>query len=328
MKYDDFRERVLEEIQPLLPEEVEDVFCIPVTKNNGVEYSGLIIRDNTNISPTIYLEPYYYDYLNGRSFDVILADIVKTYADNKFEYDFDSKKIFEWDYVKSHVVRRLVNYEQNEEMLEQTPHLQVEDLAIMYQIVVSDMMEEKGYATIAVRDDFLKRWNISLDKLDEAARHNTPLIIPPRLDNLAAVYAEIAGVDVPFLEEMNVYILTDKYKINGAIHVLDSEIMKEVGEELGADICYVIPSSVHEVLIMPYDEEYDYSQLEEVVNEVNRVALQDVDILSDRAYIIDAKEGKFMLASKYEDYRKQLELHEKQQKISKDMLEQEQKPKL
>ena len=328
MKYDAFRERILEEIKVLLPDDVEDVISIPVTKNNGVVYDGITIRDGSNISPTIYLEPYFYQYLDGRSLDGIVSDIVKSYSDYRCEHDFDVKKILDWDYVKSHVVRRVVNYEQNREMLGHAPHIQVEDLAIVYQIVVSDMMDDQGYATIAVKDDFFNVWNVSLEELDETSKLNTRKILPPRLESMAAVYSEATGVELPFLEEMNLYILTNELKLNGAVHVLDVEVMKNVEEQLEGSIYYVIPSSIHEVLLIPYDGEYDAVYLETVINEVNANELSDVDVLSNRAYIIDATEGKFMFASKYEDYRIQKELKEKQKEMEKDLSEPEKKPKL
>lgn len=328
MKYNVFRERILEEIRPLLPEDVEDVFCLPVIKNNGVEYSGLTFRDNTNISPTIYLEPYYFEYLDGRSFENILADIAKTYLDNKREQDFDAKVVLDWEYASSHVVRKLVNYERNKDALKGIPHMKVEDLAVIYQIVVSDKFDEKEYATISVKDAFFKQWNVSLEELDNAAIQNTKRLLPARLDNLAVVYSDVTGVELPFLEEMNLHILTNNLKVNGAVHVLDADIMKHVGEELGVDSYYVIPSTVHEVLVMPYNEEYGYTYLEEVIREVNETELRDVDMLSVHAYVVDAKEGKFMLASKYEEYRKQQELKEKQKELEKESSEPEKKPKL
>lgn len=328
MEYDAFRERILEEIKVLLPDDVEDVISIPVTKNNGVVYDGITIRDGSNISPTIYLEPYFYQYLDGRSFDGVVSDIVKSYSDYRCEYDFDVKKILDWDYVKSHVVRRVVNYEQNREMLGHAPHIQVEDLAIVYQIVVSDMMDDQGYATIAVKDDFCEVWNVSLEELDETSKLNTRKILPPRMDSMATVFSEATGVELQFLDEMNLYILTNDLKINGAVHILDAEVMKTIKEELGESIYYVIPSSIHEVLIIPYNEEYDSIYLESIINEVNENELSDVDVLSNRAYIIDATEGKFMLASKYEDYKIQQELKEKQKEMEKDLSEPEKKPKL
>lgn len=318
MKWDAFAERVMEEIIPLLPEDVERVINYPVTKNNGIVYIGLVIQNKQNIAPTIYLNPYYQQYLAGRSFEAILSDIAETYKQNSKSEDFDVKQLFDWEFVKSHVVRKLVNYEQNKDLLKDMPHKKVEDLAIVYQVSVGDIFESKEYATVSILNKYLETWDVSQEELDKVSFENTRRILRPSLDNLADAYSYISGVPLPFLEEMNVHILTNHKKINGAVYVLDTNIMDDVAEVMGENVCYVIPSSVHEVLLIPYSDEYDYKQLEELIREVNETQLMDEAILSDRAYVVDTKARTFMLAAKYEEYKKEQELKVKQQELAKE----------
>lgn len=307
-----FVERIMEEIRPLLPADVEEVRNYPVTKNNGIVYTGLVIHNAHNIAPTIYLNPYYHQYLAGRSFEAILSDIAETYKKNCKTENFDSKQILDWDFVKSNVVRKIINYEKNSTLLKEMPYKKIEDLAIIYQISVGDVFDNKEYATIAVKNDFFKEWNVSLEELDKNALENTRRIFAARLDSLADVFSYITGDTLPFLEEMNIYILTNKLKINGAIHVVDMDTMDLVANTLEMERFYVIPSSVHEVLLLPYRDEYDYKQLEDIIREVNDTQLLDEEVLSDRAYVVDTKTHTFMLAVKYEEYIKEKELQENQ----------------
>lgn len=328
MKYDDFIERIVEEIKPLLPEEVEKVSSMPVRKNNEVELTGLVVQDKSNISPVIYLTPYFYQYLDGRSFEAILADVAGQYSKYRQTENFDVQKIMSWDSVKSNVIRKLVNYGMNKNMLEQMPYVREEDFAVVYQVIVSDMDKDQEYSSVTVKHEYMDTWGVTLEELNDAALNNTRRILPARLDNLADVFAQLEDISLPFLEEMNIHILTNNKKVYGAVHVLDPVVMEYIKEKVGEDVYYVIPSSVHEVLLIPYNEDYECSTLEEMIREVNQTQLQDVEVLSNKAYVMDTVEKKLLLASKYESYRKELELKEKQEKMSKDWTEPEQNPKL
>lgn len=328
MKWEMFVKRIKEEILPQLPWDVEEVMAFDVTKNNGIVYTGLSFKNAQNIAPTIYLNPYYQQYLSGRSFEAILFDIAETYKDNCRTEDFDVDQLLNWDFAKSHVIKRLVNFDMNKELLKDAPYTQIEDLAVVYQISVSDIFGSEDFATIAVHNRFLNEWNVTTEELDKAAVENTRSLLKPRLISLQEIYSTITGEELPFLREMGVYMLSNQYRINAAVHILDEKVMDEVKETFGKDVLYVIPSSVHDMLIMPYDEDFAFEDLEEMIREVNETQLLDSEILSDRAYILDAAEKRFMLASKYEERKKERELQEKMQEMSKEPLEPEQKPKL
>lgn len=328
MRWEAFVERIMEEITQLLPEDVENVINYPVTKNNGIVYTGLVIQNAQNIAPTIYLNPYYQQYLAGRSFEAILSDIADTYKKNSRVEDFDARRMFEWEFVKTHVVRKLVNYEQNQELLENMPHKRVEDLAILYQISVGDIFDNEDYATVTIQNDYLKKWDVTLEELDNASVENTRSLLSPRLDSLSDVFSNITGDSLPFLVEMNVHILTNRLKINGAVHVVDMDVMESVAKAFGEKAFYVIPSSVHEVLLLPFSDEYDCQELEDVIKEVNETQLMEEEVLSDRAYVVDVQARKFMLAAKYTDYKKEQELKMRQQELQKEYQEPEKKLKL
>lgn len=323
IKMNEFAQRVKEEIGPLLPEDVERISIFPVVKNNGVVLEGLVCQNSLNITPTIYLNPFYVQYKSGRSFEAILAEIAKMYTENQMKNDFDVSNLYDWDFVKTHLVRKLVNFEQNQAMLKDMPHMKVEDLAVVYQIYVGDILESKDYATVAVRDNMMKAWDVDLFDLDATSLESTREIFPPKLDSLAVVFKELNGMELPFLEEMNIHILTNRHIINGAAYVTDMEVMDEVASVMETDKFYVLPSSIHEVLIFPYDEEYDYRHMEELIQEVNETQLMEEEILSDRLYFVDTKEHKFMQASKYEAYQKELELRERQKELNEESLHKE-----
>ena len=89
MKYHNFIEFIKKEVTRHVSPE-HQVIIQPFIKNNGATYDGLLITDPLlNISPAIYLNPYYHRYLNGLSLDEICTDILNTYYENLPKKDFD-----------------------------------------------------------------------------------------------------------------------------------------------------------------------------------------------------------------------------------------------
>ncbi len=329
MTYESFLERVKAEIMPLLTEDVKYVSIQSTLKNNGVERDALIaVSESLNISPTIYLDSYYDQYITGRPFESILHDIATTYMEHKPEHDFDITQFMDWEKVKYRVVRKLINYDNNKEFVESMAHKRVEDLAVVYQVLVEDDVVGDAYATIAVQNQHLKMWNVELDELDKIADLNTNRLLPFTFQSLAEMIRDMMnGISLPIEVDLPMYYLGNKAKIHGAVNVLNEQAMDYVKELLGEEY-YVIPSSIHEVLLLPYDIGYEYEDLEEMIYETNKSLVDETEILSDNAYVVDAVNHKLVLAKRYEEYKQELKLVEEKQKEKEKHIEAPKGPKL
>ena len=283
MKYQKFIETVKEHMQQELQLNVN---IYPVPKNNGTIYDGLVIVDPTlNISPTIYLNPYFHRYLDGVSMEDIYEDILKTYHDNIPKTDFDISIFREYEKAKSRIVMKLINAKKNKHLLDRVPHILIYDLAIVFLCNVSDVMQD--YATILIHKEHMNLWHVTTEELYEIAQENSIRLLPPRLDNLHDVYEHVTDVSLSFLEDLNIYILTNFLKIHGATCMVYPNLLNEIANLFEDDLC-LIPSSIHELLILPYHNMpngYSLKDIEEMVQEVNETELHDDEILSDHLYI-------------------------------------------
>ena len=290
MKYQEFIETVKKHIQEKLN---QDVTIYPVQKNNGRIYDGLVILDSTlNISPTIYLNPYFHRYLDGTPMEEIYDDILKIYQDNVPKGDFDISIFREYDKVKPRIIMKLINAQKNKHLLKKVPHILVYDLAIVFLCNVSDHMKE--YATILIHNEHMDLWNITKEKLYELAQANSMKLLPPRLENLHDIYKQISDVSLSFLEDLNIYILTNSLKIHGATCMIYPNLLEEIANIYEDDLC-LIPSSIHEILIIPYQNiptNYSLNDIDTMIIDVNETELADDEILSDHSYIYhrDTKE--------------------------------------
>ena len=163
MNYQTFLDNVIQHVSASV-QNGQKVVLQPVIKNNGMVYDGLVIMDPVlNISPTIYLNPYYHRFLNGVSMEDIYEDILKTYYQNLPSKDFDISLFRDFEKAQKHIVLKLVNREKNEKLLKDVPYIEFQDLALIFVCIVNNFVKE--YATILIHNQHLTLWNINLETL-------------------------------------------------------------------------------------------------------------------------------------------------------------------
>ena len=168
-----------------------------VTKNNGVVLRGLTVtQDDSNISPTIYLNNYYEEYMKGRATLLnVVNDVMDTYQRNKVNQSVDMRYFLDYERVKDSVVYKLINTEKNKELLEDIPHIEFLDLSIVFQCMVAQ--EDIGTASILIHNVHLKLWDVSVEKLYQAAKENTQRIQKYEIKSMSEVLCEITRAENP-----------------------------------------------------------------------------------------------------------------------------------
>ena len=96
------------------------------------------------------------------------------------------------------------------------------------------------------------------------------------------------------------YVLSNADKLNGAAALLDAKTMEDISEKLGGDFV-VLPSSIHETIVLPLNEDMDRHTLEAMVQDVNATQVAPEERLSDHVYAYDAKEHELFRADKAEE---------------------------
>ena len=287
MEYSIFKELILEALKERFGEECQIEYK-EVLKNNGVKLDGVIVRQNNCVvSPTVYVNDYYEDFSDGENINDIADIIERLIRDNTIEDEFDADELILFDNVKDRIVFKLINFERNKELLNTVPYKKYLDLAIVYYISVKEDIFE--CASILINNSHLKLWNKTLEEIDELAVKNTLFILKPELKSMGQTLKEIMfnSDDNEFNEEdfenCYMYVLTNEKKQFGAATILYDNELKDFSERIESDF-YIIPSSVHEVIIIPSKFVDSSDSLDEMICEVNSSQVPLVDILSDHAY--------------------------------------------
>ena len=289
MNYQQFIAVINEKTNQLLyPEAYAQIHT--ALKNNGTERIGLTISQKcTNISPTIYLEEYYHQYQNGREPDDIANNIVALYHEVKFEHDWDVDQIQHFSSIKSDIAVKLIHLEKNEQLLKNIPHIPYLDLALVFFLLLETT--ERGAATILIPQEMLSHWEISLEELHQTALNNTPKILQADFKTMRSVICELMGEPCSEdVEENYMYVLSNQYRHFGAGCMLYDRVLEDIGNQINEDF-YILPSSIHEVIILPVSCSLNHRDLSEMIVEINETQVSDEDILSDHAYYFSREDN-------------------------------------
>lgn len=270
-------------------------------KNNGRERKGIVVEaPGVNISPTIYLEEYYQCYQSGETLEEIVEDIRLFYESIRKEESWDYKKILSYEGVKDRIVFKLINTEKNRELLEMVPHTDLLDLSVVFYVLLE--VSREGAAMMTICENHLRQWEIDRDLLWKTAVENGKRILPAELFTMRHALCEIVGSaeqgsdDEGNLlaggsgERDRMYVLTNRIRSYGAACIAYPYIPGMIGDALGSDY-YILPSSVHEVMIVPACGGIEGRELEEMVREINATQVAEEEVLSDHIYYYDCRKG-------------------------------------
>ena len=231
---------------------------------------------------------------------MIMEEIYRMYQETRDKEDFLVLDLTDYEAVKDKIVVRLVNYERNKKELENCPFKRYQDLAVTFRFLAQ--RNTKSIATSMVSNEEFHLWETGLDELYRTALANTMREFPWRLDSLMHIIMEQmkpeypesmkgeTGDSLPVPEELEekigMYVLTNDAGINGAACMLYDGVIKNFVKAQNRNV-YILPSSVHELMLVPEQEDTDPEFLAELVMEANQTAVGLIDLLSDNIYYYD-----------------------------------------
>ena len=272
-------------------------------KNNGKERTGILIETpGINISPTIYLEEYYQSYRQGVALEKIVDEILRFYEEIKQEKSWDYEKILDYEGVKDRIVFKLVNTVKNRQFLSTVPHVPFLDLSAVFYVLIEATSE--GTAAMTVNKTHMKQWGIEQDTLWKDAARNCRRILPAEFFTMNYALKEMLQKNTGCSKENTgenlfakdtcsrdgMYVLSNNLRSYGAACMAYPHVLEMIGGILQSDY-YVLPSSVHEVVIVPYCDNITAAEPDEMVRDINLTQVSEEEVLSDHAYLYDVKAG-------------------------------------
>ena len=260
-----------------------------VQKNNGVHLEGLVIRsEKQNVSPTIYLDDFYEAYCNGYSMEHILDNILSIYEQDTPRGNVDMSFFKEFESVKDRICYRLIDERQNREILEKIPYVPFLDLAICFYYAYQG--EELGNGSILIYHTHLEMWGVTTEELLALANENTPTLFPWECSSMEKVIEELMEDaflskedKLQFFKDVPMRILSNSKRTFGASCILYPGVLEQLALRLQSDF-YILPSSIHEVILLCDRQGETEYELKRMIEEVNRTQLEIQEVLSYSLY--------------------------------------------
>lgn len=296
----------LEKFMKTVQDRVQDVAgadaCVQVQevrKNNNVVLHGLsILRKGQNVSPTIYLDSFYEMMEEGTDVECIVKKILEVYVRGLPRGNVDMEFFKDFASVRDRIVYRLVNREKNRDLLCEIPHVEFLDLAVCF--CYSYEHPEIGEGMILIHNTHMEMWETSHRELMRLAERNTPRLMPAWLCSmdqaLKGVLDEEALLQLKQMQKETgkyMYVLSNDRRCQGAAAILYPGMLARAAQQLGGSF-YILPSSIHEVILFRDESQSGGEQLHEIIEDINRNQLREEEVLSDYAYRYDAATGKVM----------------------------------
>ena len=307
MDYEEFKEQFISAVKESLYEQGSDMnVSVNEVKKLNESYEAMTVTpEGARVGVNIGIERFYDAYNEGRPFDEVVDKAVETINHGINERpDFDIDSFTDYSQMKEKLAMEVVSAETNKEMLENVPHKDLEDMAVVYRFVLSS--DDEGRASILVTNQILESMGVTPEQLHADALEIAPQIKPAEIRGMSEVMAEMMGMEqaealgiMPMRpEDEQLFVATVPDKTHGAGVLAYQNFMDQAAERVGGDF-FILPSSIHEVLIVPDNGRMDLKELEAMVRDVNATQVAPADKLTDNVYHYDSKEKIFELGEKF-----------------------------
>lgn len=296
MEFTSFLNLIIQSVQQKFGEGYE-IFSQSVTKNNGIERTGIVAKkENINSFPTIYMNEYYKENITEEECEQIAEMVYQRMKDAEMSESVDMSAFTDFRKARKHVAYKLINTERNKELLKEIPHREFFNLSMVYFYLLPDEAFD-GKATILIKDSHMKVWKITEEELYETAYENTPELLPSRIDSMEELMKDLYQDDL-LQETVPMFVLTNSQKLFGAACMLYPGELKSFARLLESNL-YVLPSSVHEIILVPERKDVKKEVLLRVVMEINRSDVTEEEFLADSVYFYNKKEESLYLLDNF-----------------------------
>ena len=306
MEFNEFIDRTPKSVCEVLGKEIE-IEVKDVEKNNGVMLKGMVIsRGKEAISPTIYLNSFYDAYKNGKPFGEIVYEIIEIYEKNKVNGQINLNFFWEYNTVKGRIFLKVINYEKNKDALKNMPYMKILDLAVVcYYAYLNDFL---GSGSIQIETKHLNKWGVSKEDIMIQARKNTLEKLRVEVKGMGDVLSELLDEKLIEMnpeswkvrslckkkEEFPMYIMTLRGRYFGAACICFEEYLEDFANKCNKSF-FILPSSIHELILIPDSGREKPEVLKNMVQEVNAGHVPLEDQLSDQVYYYDISKNSIIM---------------------------------
>lgn len=212
----------------------------------------------------------------------------------------ERRKVMNLELIKNNIIFRLITKKEFDRLTKQLeatkdefPYRKWNDLYLIYRSILPNQSEDL-VTTMLISNFIMKQLKFTEEELFQFAKTNiakrTGIIVKPLSNPFSDIFdfcnEMSAKTDIwNFSDDTSdSTILSNKNYMNGAALILCDEVMDKVVEHYKVNVLYILPSSIHEVIIIPDSDSVDVEYLKDMVYEINRSTVAPEERLSDHVY--------------------------------------------
>ena len=201
MNYEQFLEQMKEDLTARFANELSPkladvrIGIRNVEKLQGESYRGLSFRSGDSpVEANLNMTGVFQTYEEGRPYEDILEEVEAQLMKvvNRIP-NFDIRELTDYEALKPKLMMEVISQKGNEDRLENIPHQNVEDMALIYRLDIGD--SAGGKMTSVITNQQLKAFGITAEQLHQDALENAPLTHPASLRSMQEVMAEMMGME-------------------------------------------------------------------------------------------------------------------------------------
>lgn len=304
MNYPEFREEIFNILKEIVPKEVQ-ILPQCVTKLNGCKRYGITFRSaDSELAPTIYLEPFYHSFEQGEGIEKLAGELLGCYEEESGQMPEGIQRLECFDSIRADIYLKLIHTEENKALLEDIPHKAFMDFSAVPYLEVSGGAGFKG--NVQIKKEHLLLWKVTEEEVLSCAEANTRekkgvcCISMQEILDLC-----MRGKEQRKPENMGkgMLVLTNRERYLGAVVACFSDVTDRIWEAL-QESYYMLPSSIHEWIIIPESLAPIAERLLDMVRDINDTEVSEEEILSYNVYFFDAASQKLHIcrSKKYKNH--------------------------
>ncbi len=306
MDFEEFKNTVMD----LVSKEIDDrglenlsLKLTTIDSPDGQTERLMVSVGEAKMSMAFRLQEIYQSVENGEDIDHAVFKMVNTIEDSisviKNKEDEVKSLISDYDVVKDQTYLRMIPG--NSPILKDTPHKMIEDMALVVNIQIDALSGQNGRSCVVVSKPLMEMYGIDEAQLFADAEKNSlsnePMVFTPLGDMIKNL---IQAENLPTPEDAGIvtYIASNKSGFHGAAVAGYPDFCKKATEAIGGSF-YMLPSSVHEFILIKDDGNHKPKDLNAMIKNVNETVLEPRDILASQCYHYDAKTKVLETGMKY-----------------------------
>ena len=278
MSYHKFKAYVVDHIRDYLPEEYREYTIKEdlIPKTNGyLEAITITSNEPNQPAPILYCRDLYAAYQHSGSEEDAMQFAAEIFAYG-MNYGKAMIRCIDIEPGKGSIIMTLVNPDFNRKLLAEVPHRKFMDLTIYYRHMMP--LPDGTFNAATITNEEMKRLGMTEEELYANALENTPRLLPLWIIE----------------SEDNICVLTNEKGVIGASVMLYPGVLAERAELMESDL-YIIPSSIHEVIVIPASQ-HSREQLLQMIHKANQEVVPKEEVLSDTLYYYSRADDAVMVA--------------------------------